>query len=192
MAHGLGLGEARQADRLLALQPAEARLESLRLVEIDAGRVVAADLEDQRLDLRQRPVAGEGRMRGRCRPRRRRWDVPGGSTSQNLLQGGDKGRAVIVGVHFGGGDEEQVVEVRRRAAGATRARPPSTPFSARRSTTSAAGFAQLHGELVEERLVEHLDALHARQAASASFTALAWLMRARREGRLRRAASCGS
>ena len=49
MAHGLGLGEAGQADLALALEPAETRRERLRLVEIDAGRVGAADLEDQRL-----------------------------------------------------------------------------------------------------------------------------------------------
>ena len=78
MAHGLGLGEAGQADLALALEPAETRRERLRLVEIDAGRVDAADLEDQRLLLLQRAVAGEGRVLG-CAGRRRRSGGLGGS-----------------------------------------------------------------------------------------------------------------
>ena len=65
MAHRFRLGEARQADRLLALEAAEARRELRRLVEIDAGHIGAADLEDQRLLDAQRAVAGEGRRRDR-------------------------------------------------------------------------------------------------------------------------------
>ena len=64
VAHRLGLGEAGKADLALALERAEARLEGRGLVEIDAGRLGAADLEDQRLLLHQGAVAGEGRMRG--------------------------------------------------------------------------------------------------------------------------------
>ena len=64
VAHGFGLGQARQADRVLALQSAETRRERFRFVEVDAGGFMMADLEDQRLDLRQRLVAGEGRMNG--------------------------------------------------------------------------------------------------------------------------------
>ena len=67
MPHGLGLGEPGQADVALALEPAETLRERLRLVEIDAGRVEAADLEDQRLLLLQRAVAGEGRVLGGAR-----------------------------------------------------------------------------------------------------------------------------
>src|SRR5215204_214466 len=64
MAHGLGLGEAGQPDLARALEPAETLRERLRLVEIDAGRVGAADLEDQRLLLLQGAVASEGRVAG--------------------------------------------------------------------------------------------------------------------------------
>jgi hypothetical protein len=64
VAHGLGLGEARQADPTLALELAEAVREWLGLVEIDPGRVVAADLEDQRLLLLEGAVAGEGGVVG--------------------------------------------------------------------------------------------------------------------------------
>ena len=56
---------------VLALQAAEARRERLRLVEVDAGGVDAADLEDQRLDLRQRRLPVKVGWRGRCRLRRR-------------------------------------------------------------------------------------------------------------------------
>jgi hypothetical protein len=46
MAHGLGFGEAGQADFALARMGAEARGERRRLVDIDAGRIKAAGLED--------------------------------------------------------------------------------------------------------------------------------------------------
>ena len=49
MADGLRLAEAGQADRRLALEPAEPRLEGRGLVEIDAGDLEPAGLEDQRL-----------------------------------------------------------------------------------------------------------------------------------------------
>jgi hypothetical protein len=49
-------------DGLPALQPAEAGLEILRLVEIDPGRLGPSDLEQQRLDLREPAVAREGRV----------------------------------------------------------------------------------------------------------------------------------
>src|SRR3954454_6301069 len=64
MAHRLRLGQAGQADAAPALQAAEAGRERLRLVEIDAGAVEPADLEDQRLLLGERPVAREGRGGG--------------------------------------------------------------------------------------------------------------------------------
>src|SRR5690242_2364372 len=67
MAHRLGLGETRQADRLLALEIAEPRRELRRLVKIDAGHLRAADLEDQRLLDAQRAIPGEGRRRDRHR-----------------------------------------------------------------------------------------------------------------------------
>src|SRR5215204_2134027 len=67
MAHGLGLGEAGQPDLARALEAAKTLRERLRLVEIDAGRVGAADLEDQRLLLLERAVAGEGRVLGGAR-----------------------------------------------------------------------------------------------------------------------------
>ena len=66
VAHRLRLGEAGQAG-LLALQAAEPRLEFLRLVDVDAGHLGAADLEDQRFLDAQRPVAGERLRRGRQR-----------------------------------------------------------------------------------------------------------------------------
>ena len=54
MPHGFGLRETGQAD-LLALEAAEARREGFRLIEIDAGHLGAADLEDQRfLDAERR------------------------------------------------------------------------------------------------------------------------------------------
>ena len=62
MAHRLGLGEAGQADLALARMLAETRLERRRLVDVDAGRLVVADLEDQRLDLLESLVAGEGEV----------------------------------------------------------------------------------------------------------------------------------
>jgi hypothetical protein len=63
MPQGLGLAETRQADRLFTFEPAQARREIRRLVEVDAGRAGAADLEDQRLLDLQPAIAGEGRMR---------------------------------------------------------------------------------------------------------------------------------
>ena len=48
MAHGLRLGQAGQANFAFALQPAEARLERRRRVEVDAGEILAPGLEDQR------------------------------------------------------------------------------------------------------------------------------------------------
>ena len=46
MAHRLGLGQPRQADGAFALEPAEPRREGVRLVEVDARAIGAADLED--------------------------------------------------------------------------------------------------------------------------------------------------
>ncbi len=64
VAHRLRLGKAGQTDRLGALEAAETRRKGFRLVEIDAGRLGMPDLEDERLDLRERLVAREGRMVG--------------------------------------------------------------------------------------------------------------------------------
>jgi hypothetical protein len=49
MAHRLRFGEARKTDGRRALKRAEPRRDGRRIVDIDAGRVKPADLEDQRL-----------------------------------------------------------------------------------------------------------------------------------------------
>ena len=49
MAHRFGLAEARQADLAPPFVPAEPRRERRGFVDIDAGRVEPAGLEDQRL-----------------------------------------------------------------------------------------------------------------------------------------------
>ena len=67
MAHGFRLGEAGQADRSLRSSPPRRGVNACRLVEVDAGHLGAADLEDQRLLDAQRAVAGEGLRRGRER-----------------------------------------------------------------------------------------------------------------------------
>ncbi len=60
MAHRLGLGEARQSKRALPRVRSEPRLEWGRLVDVDAGRVEAPVLEDQRLLDIEPAIAGEG------------------------------------------------------------------------------------------------------------------------------------
>ncbi len=72
---------------------------------------------------------------------------------------GDEGRAIIVGVHFGGGDEQQIVE----AGAGQQARDGHAGEHAllrQRFDDLGGGLCELHGELVEERLVQHLDARH--------------------------------
>ena len=60
MAHGLGLGQARQADRRGAEEVAQIVGDTrLGLRQVDAALVPAAELEDQRLVLQQAPRAGE-------------------------------------------------------------------------------------------------------------------------------------
>ena len=68
MAHRLRLGEARQADLRRAGVGAQLRLESLRLIQINARHIEAADLEQQRLFHVERTVAGEG-LGPECRAR---------------------------------------------------------------------------------------------------------------------------
>ena len=63
VAHGLRLAEAGQPDRLGALELAEARRELRRLLQIDAGRIGAPDLEDQRLLDGEPAIAAEGVLR---------------------------------------------------------------------------------------------------------------------------------
>ena len=85
VAHGLGLAEARQADRRLALECAEARGEFRGLRQVDARGVRAADLEDQRLLDGEPAVAAEGLAAcglRRARPRRPSLSVQHGSTSR--------------------------------------------------------------------------------------------------------------
>ncbi len=60
MADRLRLGQARQADRALAAQIAEARGEFRHGREIDAGAALDALLEDQRLFELQAAIAGVG------------------------------------------------------------------------------------------------------------------------------------
>src|SRR5690606_41755983 len=59
MAHGLRLGQPRQADRTLALQAVEPRCDWLRLGKIHTALRQAARLEDQRLLMVEAPVARE-------------------------------------------------------------------------------------------------------------------------------------
>ncbi len=60
MAHRLGLGQARQTDRIAPLDVAQAALERLGFLEIDARRLQRADLENQRLLDLQAAIAGIG------------------------------------------------------------------------------------------------------------------------------------
>ena len=84
MAQGLGLGEAGQADRRPPLQAAEAGVEGFGLVEVDAGAVEAADLEEQGLDLGEGLVAGEGGVRSRA-ARGGAGDVPVGAAASSAM-----------------------------------------------------------------------------------------------------------
>ncbi len=151
------------------------------LVEIDAGRLDVADLEEQRLLLHQRAVAGEGRVRRRCRRRR---GVGGAALTvqhhSTSFRRGDEGGAVLVGVHLGGGDDEQIVEPGarqeprdRHAAEHALARPaPRRP--------RAAGFGSCSVNSLKKVVVERPRRPAPAASASASFTALAWLIRASR------------
>ena len=60
MADDLRLGEAGQADRPAAFQPAEPAGDFRRLGDIDAGAVIIANLEDQAFLQHQRPVSCKG------------------------------------------------------------------------------------------------------------------------------------
>src|SRR5215218_342240 len=60
VANRFRLGQARQADRPVALQPAETAGARLRLREVDASLIGRAELEDQGLLEHQRLVAGDG------------------------------------------------------------------------------------------------------------------------------------
>ena len=60
VAHRLRLGQAGQVDRRLPGMLAEARLRLGRLRQVDAGHIVPAGLEDQRLLDLQAAIAGEG------------------------------------------------------------------------------------------------------------------------------------
>ena len=114
--------------------------------------------------MRERPVAGEGRDDARCAASPAAWDVPDGSASQNLLQRGDEGRAVFVGVHFGGGDDDQIVEL---GAG----QQPRYRHAAEHAL-AASSLDDLGGGASRARTVNSLkkvslsnfDALHARRA----------------------------
>ena len=75
VAHRLRLGEAGQVDRRLAAMLAEPRRRLRRLRQIDAGHVVPADLEEQRLLDLQAAIAGEG-----ARLRVGRGGGPGGTS----------------------------------------------------------------------------------------------------------------
>ena len=60
MPHRLRLGQAGQADRRTAREPAEAIGSGDGFRQVDARAIRAADLEDQRLLQHQRAIAGEG------------------------------------------------------------------------------------------------------------------------------------
>ncbi len=70
--------------------------------------------------------------------------------------------------------------------------PPRMPLPASASTTSAAGLRQPHRELVEEGLVEHLDARHAGEQVGELHRIGVVDAREAAQGPPRRAASCGS
>ena len=111
MAHRLRLGEAGKIDRRRARVLAEARFRRRGVGQIDAGHVLAADLEEQRLLDLQAAIGGEGvvgcRAVGGGRGR-----AAFGQHLEDLLQRRDVGRAVGVGVDLGGGDDHQVGEFR--------------------------------------------------------------------------------
>jgi len=73
MANRFRLGQARQADVAIALQPAEAAAGDLRVGQVDAGLVEPAALEQKRLLQLECAIAGDGAGRallvgGRRRP----------------------------------------------------------------------------------------------------------------------------
>jgi hypothetical protein len=112
MAHRLGLGEAGQADLTLPGMLAEAALELRRLVDVDAGGLMMADLEDQRLDLLEGLVAGEGLVTlalALASLGGTSLTVQHHSTSASAARP-HEGRPVLIRVHFGIGDDQEIVE----------------------------------------------------------------------------------
>ena len=217
VAHRLRLGEAGKVDRRFAAMLSEAVAFRCGHVDVDAGDLRAADLEEQRLLDGEPAIAGEGFV---LRPRsaRRGWGGPGRSCESLRKSGAATSPLPLAGRGLGEGWLTMRVAAERtpaspapprkgegssvaRGAGLT-ALPPSAsanasisasvtvsvaattrrfarsgcPGTSRETGTPAmmplrrqrlddrrGGLRQLHRELVEERLVQHLDARHFRE-----------------------------
>ena len=167
VAQRLRLGEARQADRVAArTRSPRSRGVEVRLRQVDAGLVPAAQLEDQRLVLQQAAAAGEASARRRRRRPRAGW---GGRrlamVMRAISRSGRAARAamssaVVVSV---AADQQHVVQAGAGIEPARTARRRGRRAAARASTTAAARRRQAHGELVEEARRQHLDARDGRQ-----------------------------
>src|SRR5215217_1872197 len=84
------------------------------------------------------------------------------SMLEDLSQRGDEGRAIVVGVDLGRGHEKQVVEVGTRKEARDRDAGENVSLC-KRLDDICRGLSGPNRELVEEALVENLDARHARE-----------------------------
>ncbi len=162
MAQRLRLGEAGQADGVRRACAPSRSAKSARLVDVDAGRLGAADLEQQRLLDVEAAIAGEGARSpptavstGRVgrpwlfmiavltAPRAARRRRPRGP------------RRVLISVR---GDDQQIVEPRAPARAARPAAGDDAALAPAPRPAPPPACASADRELVEEMLVEHLDA----------------------------------
>ena len=117
MADRLRFGEAGQFGRALARVRSKFRLEWRRLVDVDAGRIEAPGLEDERLLHVEPAIACKGlalRGGGRFGTGRAALNVHGNALSRGLLQAIGKrariSRAVVFAIRLGARDDDAIVE----------------------------------------------------------------------------------
>ena len=160
VAHRLRLGEAGQADRSLRSRPPRRGVNafgSSRSTPVTSVRPIskisASSMRSARLPVKvfgavDSAVDGFGRTA-----------LPvHASTSFSACR---IGGAVLVGVHLGRGDDDEIAQlglVRRKPRRTARRR--ARPFAASFSITCARVARHPDGELVEERLVQHVHARH--------------------------------
>src|SRR5512137_1641836 len=128
MAHGLGLGKARQADGGLAFEPAEARRDVGRLRDVDARRLQPSDFKEQGLFLIEAAIAGEGLAKLFVRIG---WTVEHQSDSFSAVTKSERSSGVLVSVLATTRRSSRPAPGRSRETG----KPASTPFAAIFSTS---------------------------------------------------------